>query len=547
MPSTLILVLLLLGATVVLEAAAERFSVPRPCMLLLGGLLIACLPGTPRLDISPDVLFVLFIPPLLFWAAFNSSVRDLQANALAISLSGVALVLLTVAAVAWTIHALIPSVTWPAAVTLGAIIAPPDVVVTMSMLRGLCLPRSVTTILLGESLINDAASLVVYRIAIGSAVAGTFSWFHGLTETLAVVLGGALCGLAVGWLTGLLRQYAGGTPVLQVTITLLVPFAAYLPADLAHVSGVISVVVAGVYLGRTVPLTTAAETRIEGRGVWGVLTFLLEGLTFLLIGLDLPYARDALADYSLSRLLGYAFIISGVIAVVRLLCAFPIANLPRWVQRKTYRPVPPWRNVVFVGWAGLRGGDSLIVALTLPVAATGGAPFPSRNLIIVLTFGVVLISILLAGFSLRPLVTLLRLRDDGLSNTEERQARHLVAEAGLNALDSISTSGTSDADAAVTRGVIDFLREVHASEPVSSSLSTRSLAPPANLAWVKSYHDIRSQMVRAEGDEVVHLRDEAVINDEVMYRLLRVNDLEEVLLATQTDAAALHEARFTKS
>ena len=545
MPTTLILFLSLLAATVLLEAAAERFAVPRPCMLLLGGLFIACLPGIPRLDISPDALFVLFIPPLLFWAAFNSSVRDLRANALAISLSGVALVLLTVAAVAWTIHALIPSVSWAAACALGAIISPPDVVVTMSMLRGLCLPRPVTTILLGESLINDAASLVVYRIAIASAVAGTFSWMHGLMEMLGVVIGGALCGLAVGWLVGLLRKHAGGSPVLQVTITLLVPFAAYLPADGAHVSGVIAVVVAGVYLGRTVPLITAAETRIEGRGVWGILTFLLEGLTFLLIGLDLPYARDALADYSLARLVVYAFILSGVIAVVRLLCAFPIANLPRWVQRKTYRPVPPWRNVIFVGWAGLRGGDSLLVALTLPVAAAGGAPFPGRNLIIVMTFGVVLISILLQGFSLRPLVALLGLRDDGLSRTEERQARHLVAEAGLGALDLIRPSGTSATDATVTREVIDFLREVHASEPVSSSLSTHSLAAPANLAWVRSYHDIRLQMVRAEGDEVVHLRDQAVINDEVMYRLLRVNDLEEVLLASKADAAALHEARFT--
>lgn len=552
-PSTLLV--LLLAAAVGLEWFAERARIPRPVVLVCGGLLIALLPDLPRWQYDPETVFDIFIPPLLFWAAFNGSVRDFRVNGLAISLVGVVLVLATTAAVAWTVHVVIPSIPWPAAVVLGAIVAPPDVVVTMSMLRGLTLPRPVTTILLGESLVNDAASLVVFRIAIGAVVVGKFSWAQGAVELVGVTLGGAMVGLIVGWLITAIRRRAGQTPVLQVMMGLLIPFAAYLPADAIHVSGVLAVVVAGLYLGRMAPALSSAETRLQARNIWEVIAFVLESLTFLLIGLDLPYARVALGEYSLWQLLGYSCMLSAVIAVVRMASAFPTAYLSRWAKGSAGQQAPlAWRNVLFVGWAGLRGGDSLIVALTIPVAVTTGSPFPDRNLIIVLTFGVVLISILLQGVSLRFVAQMLGLRNDGSADGEERNARYLVSQAGLSALDAVAAKLATDAVGTVAEGtvaqgavvveVITFLREAYASEPVSSSLETRQLVPPVNLAWASAYQDLRSQMVRAERAEVIRLRDEDVINDEVMQRLLRSGDLEEILLDTKSAAATHQEAGF---
>jgi len=540
MPEAVIVILLLLGAAVCLEIVAERFDIPRPVVLLSGGMIIALVPGLPRLELDPETIFILFVPPLLYWAALTSSLRDFRTNAVVISMAGMVLVLVTIAAVAVTVRTLIPSVPWAAAVALGAIIAPPDAVVAISMLRGLKLPRPVTTFLVGESLVNDATALVVYRTAVAAAVAGQYSWLAGTFDFVRILIGGAGIGLAVGWLVAAIRRRAGSTSPLQNTISLLTPFAAYVPATALHVSGVFAVVVAGIYIGRRGPHFMSPETRIQARDTWDVVTYILESLTFLLIGLDLPYAQEALHDFSGWDLIRYTAAVSGVIVLVRILAGFPAAIVPRWLAafRGQKAAVPPWRHVLFVGWAGLRGGDSLIVALTLPVSIAVGSPFPSRNLIIVMTFGVVLISILIQGLSLRPLARLLGLRSDGLAEAEERIARHRVALAGLAALDGIDAASVPQVDGLVVSEILQQLRDMHASEPVSSSLETRSLAPPVNRAWIRAYHEMRSRMVRAERTEAVRLRDEDVVSDEVMYRLLRAIDFEEVLLEAKLTAIA---------
>jgi len=531
MPVTTIMVLVLIAAAAGLEILAERLAIPRPVALLAGGLGIALVPGLPRAELDPEVIFVIFIPPLLYWAAVNSSLRDFRVYAVAISMAGVVLVLATIAAVAATVHALVPSMSWAVAVTLGAIVAPPDVVVTISMLHGMALPRPVTTILLGESLVNDAAALVVYRMAVTAGLVGTFAWNHALWDFTRIAFGGLGIGLAVGYLVAAARRQAGDTPPLQNTISLLTPFAAYLPADALHVSGVLSVVAAGLYLGRETPRIITAETRMQARDTWDVMSHILENLTFLLVGLDLPYAREAWHHYRLLDLLWYVIAICGAIALVRLAATLLTAYAPRWLGRSADAAAPNFRQVLFVGWAGLRGGDSLVIALTLPMVFAEPAVSPGRNLVIVLTFGVVLVSIFVQGPSLRPVARWLKLQDDGLAVAEERDARHQVALAGLSALDGLDPASFDWVDGLVVSEVMQQLREMYATAPVSSSIETKTLEPPPNRAWVRAYFDMRSRMVRAERVEVIQLRDSEVINEQVMNRLLRELDLEEVLLA----------------
>jgi Na+/H+ antiporter len=528
-PVTTITVLLLLAVVVGLEILAQRLDVPRPIALLAGGIGIALIPGLPRAQLDPDVIFLIFIPPLLYWTAINSSLRDFRAYAVAISMSGVVLVLASIAAVATVVHALLPTMSWAVAVILGAIVAPPDVVVMASMLRGMVLPRTVATILLGESLVNDAASLVVYRMAVTAAVVGAFAWKGALLDFAWIALGGLGIGLAVGILVAAIRGRAGDSATIQNGISLLTPFAAYLPADAAHVSGVLSVVAAGLCLGRLAPRIMTAQARVQARETWEVVSHYLESLTFLLIGLDLPFAREALHNYRPLELIGYVIVVSVVLSAVRFLMVLPTAYFQRWASRELATKLN-LRYLFFLGWAGLRGGDSLVIALTLPQALSEPGLSPGRNFVIVLTFGVVLVSVFIQGPSLRPVAQLLGLRDDGLARAEERDARHQVALAGLCALEGINPASFDWVDGLVVSEVMQELREMHATAPVSSSLETKGLTPPNNRAWIHAYYEMRSRMVRAERAEAIRLRDAEVINEEVMYRILREMDLEEVLL-----------------
>jgi monovalent cation/hydrogen antiporter len=304
-----------------------------------------------------------------------------------------------------------------------------------------------------------------------------------------------------------------------------------LPADGLHVSGVLSVVAAGLYLGRQTPRIITAETRIQARDTWEVMSHILESLTFLLVGLYLPYARQAWHNYPPIDLCRDVLAIAAAIGVVRLLISLPAAYAPRWGIRSGEEASVDLRQALFLGWAGLRGGDSLVIALTLPDVMSEPAVSPGRQLVVVLTFGVVLISIFIQGPSLRPIARFLGLQDDGLANAEERGARYQVELAGLSALDGIDPASFDWVDGLVVSEVMQQLRDMHATAPVSTSLETKALAPPVNRAWIRAYYDMRSRMVRAERAEVINLRDSEVINELVMNRLLRELDLEEVLLA----------------
>jgi CPA1 family monovalent cation:H+ antiporter len=387
-------------------------------------------------------------------------------------------------------------------------------------------PKIVTTLLDGESLLNDATAFVAYRMAVAAVVAGTFSlWAAGLRFILTGA-GAILLGLAVGWLVLRVRRMVDGEPIVDNAISLLAPYAAFIPAERLELASVLSVVAAGLYIGRQVPKTISAATRLRVRSVWEALSFILEGLIFIIIGLELPVVRREVAHYPLGRLFAYAAVLSAVVVLVRMLYIVPGAYLLPWLRRcvgkrATY---PPLRQVLFVGWAGIRGADSLVIALALPLTTAAGQPFPARSLIIFLTFTVILATLVLQGLTLPFVIRRLGLRPDGEANKEEARARLKSARAGLARLNELTDHDGTPSD------LVKDLREKYTHRTHRLSGDTHGEHGDQDRKDAEAYRRLRLEMIAAERAEVIRLRDENDIGDEVLRRVQQDLDLEEVLL-----------------
>jgi Na+/H+ antiporter len=515
--SALTLILLLFAVVAGLRLLADNSGIPLPSLLVLGGLGIALVPGLPRLALDPDTVFLVFIPPLLFWASLRTSLRDLKRNLRAVTLLAVGLVLATMSVVARMTHVLLPELPFAVCFVLGAIVSPPDAVAVIASTRRLRLPRDMLVILKGESLVNDAAALVAYQIALGAVVSGTFSIPRAGAELLLTGAGGIAIGLATGWCVGWVRLHITRSSLVENTISLLSPFIAFIPANALGCSGVLAVVAMGLYFGRKGTRVLAAPTRLQGTAMWELLTFILEGLIFILIGLQLPDVVHALDPGALSKLIGVSLAVAAAMIVTRILLVFLGAYLPRWLDRRTggRKPsYPPWRHLLFTGWAGIRGGDSLIIALALPYAVSGGAPLPGRNAIIFITFVVILITLVLQGFTLSPLIRLLDIVGGDEEDQEERQARNASAKAGASALDRLEAAGGNAA-------LLAELRQLS---------MLRTIMPDGASSLLAG---LRLSMIAAEGEAVISMRDRNEISDIVMRRLLSEFDHEEVLLNRQ--------------
>ena len=436
---------------------------------------------------------------------------------------------------------------WAAAFTLGAIISPPDPVAAIAVMRTIGARRVLSTILEGEGLVNDATALVAYRVAVGAAVTGSFSPGRAALGFLLTGTGGVAVGLAVGWLIGQVRRRVRGAPIVENTISLLTPFFAYLPAEWLNLSGVLSVVAVGLYLGRLGPRTVPAATRIQLESMWIMVQFILESLVFIVVGLELPYILRTLRTHPLGTLLLYAAVITGTIIGVRLVYTFIAGAVLRRTRRA--RPGqggnPEWRQVAFLGWAGMRGGDSLVLALAVPVAIGSGDPFPARGLIIFLTFSVILATLVLQGLTLAPLIRWWGLTEGGQRDTEEAHARRVVAEAGLRRLR--IEAGREGAGRATARSLeATYRRRVerwsardrarHGGEDDDHArLAGIDGSRAENLA--SAYRALRVAMIEDEREALVRLRDQGVIGDDVLRRVQRDLDLETVLLESAEDGA----------
>src|SRR4051812_29505635 len=435
--STELLVLMVLGTVLVLIVLADRLRLPYPILLVLGGLGIGFAPGVPDFRLKPDVVLLIVLPPLLYSAAFFSSLRELRTNLRSISLLAVGVVLATMVAVAVVAHAVIPGMPWEAAFVLGAVVSPTDPVAATAILQRLSVPRRVVSVVEGESLINDASALVAYRVAVVAVVSGSFSLLDAGGRFLLNVAVGAAIGLAVGWLVARLRGSIENPPV-EMAISISTAYFAYLPAEALGVSGVIAAATVGVYLGWKAPKLIAPSTRLQVYGVWEVTVFFLNSFLFVLIGLQLPAILDSLSGSSAGDLALYAVAVAAAVILTRIVCTPLVAYVPRLLFRRIRErdPYPPWQQVALVSWNGMRGAVSLAAALDLPLTTDAGLPFPERDLIIFLTFSVILVTLLLQGLSLPALIRKLDVQDDSEIEAESK-ARLKSAKAALQRLDEL--------------------------------------------------------------------------------------------------------------
>jgi CPA1 family monovalent cation:H+ antiporter len=430
-------VILTLAILVSLSAIADRGKFPFPILLVITGAIIGMIPGFPLLILDPEVVFLLFLPPLLFDAASHTSWHDFRAEILPISTLGIILVFFTTITVALAAHHFIPGFSWPLSFALGAIVSPPDAVAATSITKGLKLNKRVVTILEGESLVNDASALIAYRFAIVTITTGSFVLWQAGLQFLLLVCGGILSGVATGYLFLLMHKRITHNSIVSTCLTLLTPFISYIFAEQFHASGVLAVVSAGLFISWRSPQIFSYQTRIRSRSVWDTLVYILNGFIFLLIGQQLPAILREVEKYSIARLLLYGLIISIVVIIVRIMWVFATAYSQNiiWHKRKQAdakdiqdERVNTWRNVLIVAWTGTRGIVSLATALALPLTLVGGSPFPQRSLILFLTFVVIFVTLVIQGMSLPLLIRVLGVKPVNRPFKEEQELQLLLAQ-----------------------------------------------------------------------------------------------------------------------
>ena len=512
----------LLAGVGVMIVVVGRLRVPYPILLVLGGLALGFMPGLPDLALPPDLVLVAILPPLLYSSAFFTSLRDLRANVVPISLLAIGLVGATMVGVALVAHAWIDDFGWPEAFVLGAVLSPTDAIAATAIARRLEVPRRVVTVIEGESLVNDGTALVLYKVAVGIAVSGSFSLASASGRLVLNAVGGVLVGLAVGYVVREVRRRTPAAPS-SITIAFLTGYFAYLPADAIGVSGVLAVVTAGVFMGWHTPQLTTVETRLQGRAFWEILTFLVNSLLFVLVGLQLPRILDSLAAQSAMSLIRDGALVAAAVIVIRLLWVFPLMWLPKLLVRRVRgdEMLADWRLPTLVGWSGMRGAVSLAAALAIPLRTSDGAPFPHRDLIVFLVFCAILVTLVLQGSTLPPLIEALGLRDDSLDRKEEGKARIKAAEAALERLDELIDEDWVREDTAERmRGLYNFRRNrfrARFDEDDDGMIEEQST----------SYQRLRRELLEAERGAVIRLRNEGHINDDVMHRVERDLDLED--------------------
>ena len=518
----ILVALLLVGA--VLLVTAQLVRIPYPILLVLGGLGLGFVPGIPQVELAPGLVLIAVLPPLLYGMAFFTSLRDLRENAVPISLLAVGLVLATMVAVAATAHYMIPGVSWPVAFVLGAVVSPTDPTAATAIAERLGLPRRLIAIVEGEALVNDGTALVAFKFAVIAVASGSFSLLDASGSFVLNVVGGIAVGLGVGYLIRQVRLRLDDPP-LEITISLLSGYFAFLPAYALGVSGVLAAVTVGVYMGWHTPELTTAQTRLQGVAVWEIVFFVLNALLFALVGLQLPVILDELAGYSTATLIGYAAAVTATVIAARFLWVLAEKGITMYFRRRREEPIPnAWKGALILSWSGMRGAVSLAAALSIPLITDAGAAFPNRALIIFLTFAVILGTLLIQGLSLPWLAVWLGIEDGDGAEREEAKARLYAAEAALARLEELADEEwVRDDTLDRLQRFFNFRRERFRSrfDPESDGeVEDRSLA----------YQRLMHELLNAEREAVFELRRNRRIDDEVMRRVVRDLDLEEARL-----------------
>jgi CPA1 family monovalent cation:H+ antiporter len=515
----------LLGAAALLAQLARILGVPYPVFLVLGGLLIGFVPLLPTVEISPEIIFLVFLPPLLNYAAFFSSPRDLRRHLGSLLALAIGLVLFTTVAIALIAHVLI-GLPWAAAFVLGAILAPTDPVAAEAIFRRLGVPGRVSTIVGGESLVNDGTGLVAYRLAVAAVVTGAFSLWEAGLDFLLVGGGGIILGLILARIVLPWWKRVREPPIF-IALSLLTPYAVYVLAEeVLHVSGILAVVSYGLYRGwRDPSLFPDASTRIQNISFWNMLVFLLESLLFVLVGQQLPAILEGLSEYSVAQVLIYAALVYATLVGARFFWFFTTPYLhpvfDRLLRNRYLRA--PWQERLVMVWSGMRGAVSLAAALAVPLTTDTGDAFPGRDLILFLTFSAILATLVLQGLTLGPLIGWLRLEGDEEAETlAELKARLEGAHAALERLEQLRK------EKLVTPSAEERMREyneerIRRYESGLQQGGTTQEYTESSSTW----RNWRRKLLAAEREAIISLRDRGEISPEVMRRVQRDLDLEE--------------------
>jgi len=519
------IIVLLFALVAILAVLACRVALPYPIVLVIGGLGLSFVPGLPEVKLNPDTVFYFILPALLYPAALFTSWRDFRRNLRPILLLAIGLVLTTMVAVAWIAHAVVPGLPWAAAFALGAIVSPPDAIAATAIIRRLGVPHRIQAILEGESLVNDATALVALQFAIGSLVTGTFSPGYAAARFVWAAAAGIGFGLLVGVVIRWVQSHLDDPPI-QITISLVTPFIAYLPAERLHASGVLATVAAGIFLGWHSPLMISARTRLQVYAFWETVMFLLNGFVFIVIGLQLPGILHTLNRESLTSAVVSAIIICAAVILVRFAWVIPAAYLPRLLSSKLRMrdPIPSWQHIVIVSWAGMRGVVSLAAAFALPLALTDGSSFPGRDYILFFAFSVIFTTLILQGLTLPLLIRKLGIMHDGRADEEERRARLEANKAAIELIEELRANGKFSPDTA------GRLRAEYDERVEQLQLCAENPDDCRGEIATPQYQRLQRKALRVERQTIIRLRNERVINDDALRRIQRDLDLAEARL-----------------
>ena len=435
---SLLIILSLLMTVSLLSMLSNKLNIAYPIFLVIAGLIIGIIPDIPNITLNPDFVFVIFLPPLLYSAALGTSWRDFKGSIRAISLLAIGLVIFTSVIIAYLSHAIIPDFSLPLGFLLGGIISPPDAVAATSIINKLKVPKRVVTVLEGESLVNDATSLIVFRFALAAILTGEFVLWKASLSFLMVAGMGIFIGVLIAAIIYLIHRFLPTDSVTDTAISLVSPYIMYLAAEHFHYSGVLAVVSGGLFLSKYNRQFLNYESRLQLQSVWNTIVFLLNGTVFILIGMQIPFIIHGMETYSTGEAIGYAVIISIASVLIRILWVYPGTYLPRFFSKRirTREPRPPWKSVFIVAWSGMRGVVSLASALTIPLTLTNHEIFPHRNLVLFITFSVILFTLVVQGITLPYLIRVLKIdSNDGENLTNSVILNKELAENVLQHID----------------------------------------------------------------------------------------------------------------
>jgi CPA1 family monovalent cation:H+ antiporter len=524
----LTVILLLLTVVTGLAEIANRVKTPYPVLLVLAGIGISLIPYLPAVELSPDVVFLIFLPPVLYASAWTTSWPDFKRNFRPISWLAVGCVLFTTTVIAAVAHYAIPNFGWAESFVLGAIISPPDAVAATAALAGLKIPKRLITILEGESLVNDATGLIAMRYAITAVASGTFIFWLASINFVYVAGVGVIIGLIVGLIFYWIHRITPDNPTTDTTMTFIAPYVAYQLAEQIHVSGVLAVVACGLFLSQRSSLIFKHQARIQAYATWDTVIFILNGIIFILIGLQLRHVLTQITEHSFSTLLWYGFIVSIATIGSRLIWVFSGTYLPRRMSKRIreHEVRPPVRNVLVVAWSGMRGVVSLAAALALPIVFANGTAFPNRDLIIFLTFAVIFTTLVVQGMTLPVLIKRLGVRSDDHTKEEEDKVRYAMASSVIEHIEENYSLSLSEKILSKVKSKYELRIQRLTHNPEQNTFTEEQ---------IKEFLTTQHVLIKQERFFLEEMRKKKEIEDEVLRKIERELDLEESRLILEME------------